>query len=191
VILKYNPNILNPEKPLLKCPKCKAVNKVSLSQNNKKSDDNLDEKTIYKPVGNTNEVGWIVVHDEHTPTQTYPLRLGKNTIGRKSVSKPCDVMIETQDRYMSRQHCVIEVVQNRRGQYDYVIYNINTSNGTFINASVDKKLLDQDEIYLKDGHTIKMGHTKVVLKTKEMTLNINEAQNTVVNMNYSKTIFIG
>ena len=190
VILAYNPNELNPNKPLLKCPKCKAVNKVPLSQN-KSADDHLDENTIHKPVGNTHEVGWIVVHDENTHTQTYPLRLGKNTIGRKSVSKPCDVMIETQDRYMSRQHCVIEVVQNRRGQYDYVIYNINTANGTFINASVDKKLSDHDEIYLKDGHTIQMGHTKVVLKTKEMALNINEAQNTVVNMNYSKTIFMG
>lgn len=200
-ILEFNPEMLNPEKPLLKCPKCNTVNKVDLSayqqtKNNNLSNNNIsqkfdDEKTIIEkqPI-NKEEVGWIVVHDENTKVQTYPLRLGKNVIGRKSVSKPCDIMIETNDKYMSRNHCAIEVVKNKRGQYDYIIYEVSATNGTFINASIDKKLSRYDQIYLKDGDTIQMGHTKVVLKTKEMAMNISEAQNTVINTDYNKTIII-
>lgn len=196
VVLEYNPEQLNKKRPILRCPKCKAINEVPISKtikNNTKKQHSMqnDENTIIQNnTNNTNEVGWIVVHDENTNTQTYPLFLGVNTIGRKSVSKPCDVMIETTDKYMSRKHCTIEVVKNRRGQFDYIIYEESATNGTFINASINKKLSQQDQIYLKDGNTIQMGHTKVVLKTKEMAITIDQAQKTVINTDYNKTIII-
>jgi len=198
VVLEYNPNELHKTRPILKCPKCKAINEVPLSEIKKttiKDKEPLlqdDEQTIIEnnTNNNNNEVGWIVVHSEETHTQTYPLFLGVNTIGRKSISKPCDVMIVTDDRLMSRNHCAIEVIKNRRGQYDYVVYEVSATNGTFINASIDKKLSNHDQIYIKDGNTIQMGITKVVLKTKEMAISIDEAQKTVINTNYNKTIII-
>lgn len=197
VILQYDPIALHNKKPIIKCPKCKAINQIPLSELSEKPkikndfSPNTDDQTIIEDnTNNTDEVGWIVVHDENTHTQTYPLFLGVNIIGRKSGSKPCDVMIETNDKYMSRNHCAIEVVKNRRGQYDYIVYEVSATNGTFINASIDKKLSRHDQIYIKDGNTIQMGHTKVVLKTKEMALNISEAQKTVINTDYNKTIII-
>ena len=200
-VLEYQAEKLNQNNPLLKCPKCNTINKVELPasyQVNKNTppvrkrvqEKSNDETLIEGGKNNNEEVGWIVVHDENTKVQSYPLRLGKNIIGRKSVSKPCDIMIETDDKYMSRNHCAIEVVKNKRGQYDYIIYEVSATNGTFINASIDKKLSRYDQIYLKDGNTIQIGHTKVVLKTKEMAMNISEAQNTVINTDYNKTIII-
>lgn len=200
-ILEYQPEKLNKTNPLLKCPKCNTINKVALPDSFRKNKNKppvirvtkkkSSEETVVESVpSHKDEVGWIVVHDENTRVQTYPLHLGKNVIGRKSVSKPCDIMIETDDKYMSRNHCAIEVVKNKRGQYDYIIYEVSATNGTFINASIDKKLSRYDQIYLKDGNTIQMGHTKVVFKTKEMAMNISEAQNTVINTNYNKTIII-
>jgi len=182
VILQVKVETLKKENPKVKCPKCKVINNVPLNLINKDS--------TVKNNDNNEEVGWIVVHDENTTEQVYPLFIGINTIGRKSVSKPCNVMIETNDKYMSRNHCCIEVIKNRRGQYDYIVFEKNATNGTFINASIDKKLSQQDQIYLKDGNTIQMGHTKVVLKTKEMVLTIDEAQKTVINTDYNKTIIL-
>ena len=189
VVLEYDPEQLNKTKPRIKCPKCNAINEVPVNRDVNTEVVKNNEDTIIKSYNNE-DVGWIVVHDEKLNTKTYPLRLGVNVIGRKSISKPCDIMIETDDKYMSRNHCAIEVVKNRRGQYDYIIYEVSSTNGTFINASIDKKLSQHDQIYLKDGNTIQMGHTKVVLKTKEVAMTIDEAQKTVINTDYNKTIII-
>jgi len=182
IILEFDSKDLSTNQSKIRCPKCRTINEIPLSILNQ-----IQESVS---VNDKEEVGWIVVHDENTHTQTYPLFIGRNTIGRKSISKPCDIMIETNDRYMSRNHCIIEVLKNSRSQYDYIVYEVDATNGTFINASIKKKLAKQDQIYLKDGNTIQMGHTKVVLKTKKMAINITNAQNTVINTDFNKTIII-
>lgn len=182
VILEVRKEVLNKDNPIVKCPKCKVINNIPLKL--------LINVHTAERKNKKEEIGWIVVHDENASEQIYPLFIGVNTIGRKSFSKPCSVMIETNDKYMSRNHCCIEVNKNRRGQFDYIIFEKNATNGTFINASVDKKLSMHDQIYLKDGNTIQIGHTKVVLKTKEIVLNIEEAHETVINTDYNKTIIL-
>jgi len=150
-------------------------------------DDDTMDKTQVDGASGSKAVGWIVVHDEHTNTQTYALQLGKNTIGRKA-NKPANVLIETADKYMSRNHCVIEAVQGRDQSYKFVLYDIGSTNGTYVNAKVRSRLGTSDEVYIKDGDTIQIGRTKVVLKTTATTRTAYDAEKTVLGTDLNETI---
>jgi hypothetical protein len=144
------------------------------------------------------ELGWLVVHDENADQQTHPLRIGRQVIGRKSVSRPCDIMIETQDPYMGRNHCILEVKPNRSGGYEYFLSDVKNSsgvaeqmstNGTFVNAH-STALRPKDMVYLKDGDTIQMGKTKVVIKTLVSAASAQDASRIVHNTDYTQTVII-
>jgi len=171
------------------CPVCGTVNKLDIAKI-KKSANNSDEKTTINTVNNlANAMGWIVVHDENTKQQTYTLKKGVNIVGRKSVSKPCDILIETDDTYMSRNHLAIEISQGTKG-LEYLVYDVTSTNGTFINGNKDKKLNQMDRVLLQDGDTIQAGRTKMVLRTKKVVGTAKNATNTVISMNHLKTIIV-
>ena len=144
------------------------------------------------------ELGWLVVHDENAVQQTHPLRIGRQVIGRKSVSRPCDIMIETDDPYMGRNHCILEVKPSRSGSYEFFISDVKmtsgapeqmSTNGTFINAH-PTALKPKDMVYLKDGDTIQMGQTKVVIKTLISAATATDASRIVQDTDYMPTVII-
>ena len=145
-----------------------------------------------------NEVGWLVVHDENAPSQTFPLREGRQVIGRKNTGLPCDLMIATQDPYMSRNHCVLEVKRGKSGGYDYLISDRKmthgtpenmSSNGTYVNA-LAKPLQPNDVVYLNDGDTIQLGQTKAVIKTIMKVANADDASRLVQDSDYMPTVVV-
>lgn len=144
------------------------------------------------------ELGWLVVHDENAEQQTHPLRIGRQVIGRKSVSRPCDIMIETDDPYMGRNHCILEVKPSRSGSYEFFISDVKmtsgipeqmSTNGTYVNAH-PTPLKPKDMVYLKDGDTIQMGKTKVVIKTLISAASAQDASRIVQDTDYSPTVII-
>jgi len=142
-----------------------------------------------KPVPQTKKIGWFVIHDEFTETYTFDLRNGMNRIGRQSNSTPRDVnvAIRTEDKYMSRQHCEIEVKWlHGRSMYEYLLSDKGSSNGTFVNAG--KRLSRTDEVSLRDGDTVQIGRTKLVLKLPSTVGSSRDAQNWVEKTDYLKTI---
>lgn len=168
-----------------KCPACGTVNRLPANV----------AQPIQQPIAPPKHeepipaiVGWLVVHDENTRPQTYLLKYGKNIVGRKSDAKPCDVMIESEDGYMSRNHCVVEVQRNRAGVYEYVLSEVGSTNGTFINADAEKRMKPGDEIYLADGDTVQIGRTKVVLKTLRTAKDAADAGKIVRNNPVSHTV---
>lgn len=202
VQLQFDESSLNPQRPAVKCPKCGAINRIPLNKPSEETqvqpppqqqpDVHAHEKTQLMTANEEvepEELGWIIVHDENAPTQTFPLKKGQNIIGRKSLSKPADIMIETQDKYMSRNHCIIEVNKASAGQgYEYIISDVGSTNGTFINADDQNRLKEGDEVYLMDGNTIQAGRTKMVLKTLKVSRSAADALKTVIHTNYSRTI---
>ncbi|MCE7059231.1 FHA domain-containing protein [Dyadobacter sp. CY343] len=145
-----------------------------------------------------NEVGWLVVHDENAPLQTYPLKIGRQIIGRHNNASPCDIMIITQDVFMSRNHCILEVKPVRSGGYDYLVSDRKMSsgvpenmstNGTYVNA-FQKGLLPNDVVYLNDGDTIQLGQTKMVVKTIRTVASADDATRLVKDSEYSPTVII-
>ncbi len=145
---------------------------------------------VSAPVNQPEQVGWLVVHDENTAPQTIILKEGRNVVGRKSPDKPCDAMIDTTDVHMSRHHSVIEVSRRPDGHYQYLISDCGSTNGTFINANEQHKLSSYDRVYLKDGDTIQLGRTKVVLKTQQTVDSPAQAQQVVTKKDYLKTVVL-
>lgn len=144
------------------------------------------------------ELGWLVVHDENAEQQTHPLRIGRQVVGRKSVSRPCDIMIDTEDPYMGRNHCILEVKPSRSGSYEFFLSDVKmtngipeqmSTNGTFVNAQ-PTALKPKDMVYLKDGDTIQMGKTKVVIKTLISAASAQDASRIVQDTDYSPTVII-
>jgi pSer/pThr/pTyr-binding forkhead associated (FHA) protein len=172
-----------------KCPVCNTVNKLNIEAA-KNSTKQADDKTIINTQENLEDVmGWLVVHDENTKQQTYNLKKGKNIVGRKSTSKPCDILIETADGFMSRNHFAIEISLGTKG-LEYMVYDITSTNGTFINADKQLRLNQMDKVLLKDGDTIQAGHTKMVIRTKMMAGTAKNATDTVINTAHLRTVII-
>jgi hypothetical protein len=135
----------------------------------------------------SDQIGWLVVHDEHTRQQTFALKVGNQTIGRKSESKPCEIMIETGDMYMSRNHFSVDVTQRSNGMYDYTIADCNATNHTYINLN---QLRADDEMFLKDGDTIQAGETKIVFKSNAEAKSSHQATQLVAGKSYNKTVLV-
>jgi FHA domain len=174
---------VNLNKPVSICGKCGYPNAIP------------KENIISPPpTGNpkptsSKEAGWLIVHDENAPSQTHSLSVGRQVIGRKNTNKPCTIMIDTEDDFMSRNHAIIDVNIDLSGNYKYVLTDNSSMNGTRINA--DKAPLSpNDAVLLIDGYVIQMGMTKVVFKSFQMANNAQEATQIVRNQDYAPTVII-
>lgn len=141
-------------------------------------------------------LGWLLVHDEKTHLQTYDLFEGTQLIGRKSASRPCDVMIETGDRLMSRNHFVVEVKQTTAGVVFY-INDHNSLNKTYVETKALKGVVKQlrllkkgEQAYAEDGDIVQAGETKLILKSGDVVANKTEATKMVASQEISKTVIV-
>lgn len=189
--------------PTLTCTGCNGKFKAKEEKKTEKKDDKtVHQNTSEKVKGETQFVGgssqkskeyfsadpgWLIIHDENTTQQTFTLKEGKQVVGRKSESKPCDIMVKTEDLYMSRNHFNIEVNKFVNGMYGYSISDCNATNHTFVNL---KQLRGGDELYLKDGDTIQAGETKIVFKSNVEAKDSHQATQLVVGKDFNKTVLI-
>ncbi len=199
----------------VKCPSCKErfkpFDRLPQSQKddilhqqktgNPPSSKIADEETdILDDAYNKNRgktpVGWLVVHDENTRSQTYNLFEGKQIAGRKSTTRPCDIMIETNDKLMSRNHFVIEI-RNHGGRYSYALSDSNSKNKTYVETKVlsdferqMRRLQPDEELYIEDGAIIQAGQTKIVFKSLETVNNKEQATQIVSNQKITKTVIL-
>jgi predicted Zn finger-like uncharacterized protein len=181
--LRVNEKALNVQSPLITCVRCNAPIKISLPAEPPKSAGVPDDSTIiFEPA----EVGWIIVHDEFTKSQTIPLKSGVQVVGRYSETKPCEVMIHSEDRYMSRRHLVIEVARSREGFYKYwVSDHPDCTNPTFVDTNPLKR---GTTLELVDGAIMQLGKTKVALKTAAASGTARKAAEAVQNSDFAKTV---
>lgn len=93
----------------------------------------------------------------------YPLEEGRNIVGRKAKKPQANVQIPTDDLYMSRQHCVINVTTMDDGRKKAVLSNFQNKNDTLINGH---QIGSGDAIILQNGNMIKMGETTVMFKVQ-------------------------
>jgi len=173
--------------PTLRCSRCRASFKARPDAAKKKPAD-AGPTTEYKRMQEDRyrniEPGWLIVHDEHTAAQTFPLRAGKQLVGRKSASKPCDIMIDTADMYMSRHHFYIEVRERQKGLFEYIMYNDAPLNPTFLR----QKDVKTDRSYLQDGDVIQAGATKIIFRTTTKARSDKDAAEQVKGGKYPPTV---
>jgi len=167
----------------VRCPKCQVVLQV-------KNSTGVAEKIITCPKCNTtlkilfrkesSAQTATTVQDEaktRLATSTVPtsnfhcvleysgkkhlLKIGNNTIGRKSSDNLADIMIETTDRSMSRRHAIINVSKLPNGSLKAVIRNDKNKNQTFVN---NVALEADDRILLNNNDIVKMGNVMLNVK---------------------------
>ena len=91
----------------------------------------------------------------------YYLEEGQNIVGRHGTTSQATVQIETADRYMSRQHCRINITKLPDGTIKAVLSNYRNKNLTTIDG---QPVEIGDSIRLTDGNCITMGNTTVTFK---------------------------
>ena len=151
---------------LIACPSCKVTLQIKFEPQKKP----LEAHTYYAPkVSNDLCDATELVTSPMPPKSaclicegcTYNLELGDNIIGRKGISSRASIQIATTDRYMSRQHCRINVSSLPDKSLKVVLCDYQNKNMTSVN---DQAIIQGDEIRLMDGDKIKMGETTLTFK---------------------------
>lgn len=93
--------------------------------------------------------------------QVIPLKMGENVIGRYQKGNRINTPFETVDPSVDLTHCAITVSRNKRGQLQYVLRDLNSNTGTF----VDNVELQQGERrIIEDGSLFTLGATSIILR---------------------------
>ena len=98
--------------------------------------------------------------------QHFPLKNGQNTIGRKVSNPRASIVFDDEDRYMSKLHATISVV-NAGGKVRLHLRDENSTNGTYING---KKVPIGSIVLLNPGTEFKMGNLTFVCSVPNSTL---------------------
>lgn len=93
---------------------------------------------------------------KHSSGQVYKLRPGTNTIGRADSTSNASIQVYTDDRYMSRNHAVIDVENSGGNMKCSLRYGYNTQVSICINGN---KLNAYDVVVMNNGDAISLGHT--------------------------------
>ncbi|MBO7068610.1 MAG: FHA domain-containing protein [Bacteroidaceae bacterium] len=160
--IKNQPDI---EDKSVTCPTCKLKSKIGACE--RIDDQKDDDRTQYNHKQESSSEDTILGLDSviaigrliNTQTgSTHPLRLGRNTIGRK-ISDPLPTVTiaieETKtQRTMSREHAIIEVTRLSNGSYRHFLYNWKGKNGTCVDGM---PVAEGERVVLTHGQCITLG----------------------------------
>lgn len=158
----------------IQCPKCKTVLDVKNSNNDVvkmitcPSCQSVLQVKFPRPMAAAGATQ-LASPNQKTSVQarllfgntSYPLEDGENIVGRKGSSSQATLQIDTDDRYMSRQHGIIKVTTLPDGTKKVVLSNFQDKCYTTVNG---QKLEEGDAIRLADGNSITMGQTTMTFK---------------------------
>jgi len=158
-------NSKNEDEKRFACPKCGKRIVVPFYKLNRKQEDGdtlLDGKEGAQATqmsdADTLQSCFITCNGKE-----YELLVGRNTIGRMATTSDADVQIDVEDRYMSREHAVMNVRRLPNGGLKVDITNHKNKNNTSVNGNL---LQPGDAIVLHDGDVIRMGDTSLTFYTK-------------------------
>ena len=91
--------------------------------------------------------------------QCYELKEGRNSVGRSSSKHEAQIELQTDDRSVSRQHCLLEAVRLSSGRVKVIISDLRTADKIAQKPTLvyDEPLAAEDRLVLMDGDTIEMG----------------------------------
>ena len=123
---------------------------------NRQKDENPDEQANEEGCGSI-----VIIENCFHYKQVIPLKMGENVIGRYQKGNRINTPFETVDPSVDLMHCAINVSRNKRGQLQYVLRDLNSNTGTF----VDNVELQQGERrIIEDGSLFTLGATSIILR---------------------------
>lgn len=151
------------------CPKCNAKFMVPIPVELAPKFES-DSTKIGGDFEGDNSLVLETVGSSLTAYQSFELTADYYTIGRQNNGGPesrPDVAVATEDKKMSRKHAAIR----KKGKIGYTLRDIGSKNGVILNG---QKLEPDEEVYLSDGDTIRLGDTQ---------FRVNIAEHSVKNAN--------
>lgn len=98
----------------------------------------------------------------------YELKEGRNTVGRSSSKHEAQIELTTDDKSMSRMHCLMEAVKLKNGRIKVIISDLRSPE-KIVQMPLcveDKPLVKEDRIVLADGDYIQMGKQRIRFNQK-------------------------
>jgi DNA-directed RNA polymerase subunit RPC12/RpoP len=106
----------------------------------------------------------VVIENVFHYKQILPLHMGDNQIGRYQKGNPINTPIETVDPSVDLTHCAINVGRDKRGRLKYVLRDLNSNTGTFVD---NVELKQGERRNIEDGTLFTIGATSIILKEPE------------------------
>ena len=105
----------------------------------------------------TPTLAWLAIGSGSRAGRLFPLDPHGTMVGRDAQN---DIVLD--DDAVSRQHAKLRIEEGaRKKSAQFYIYDLGTSNGTFVN---DRKIV---RVALHDGDAIRIGETELIFKTVE------------------------
>lgn len=149
---------------IIKCPKCgqsirvnipdNAVGTASVNCPNPECGVLLKFKLSPNPAPND------AMPSLYVDGKEFPLKQGRNVVGRAPQSNFTNIVITPTDAYMSRQHASI-VVKWDGNEMKCILETLKTINPLLLNG---KRVEEGVAVALKLGDVMTMGHTKVLFQ---------------------------
>ena len=136
------------------CPRCRKRFVMTLAEVDRQNAGTMDA-----PYGSI-----TVLENSFCERQEFPLRLGENTVGRRSPGTEVEISIVSGDMSMDRRHCIINVKRNKQGKLVYTLRDAPSLTGTFL---MNEILGDKDRVRMEDGAIVTIGATTFILHTAE------------------------
>ena len=91
--------------------------------------------------------------------QSFELKEGRNSVGRSSSKHEADIELPTEDRSVSRLHCLLDARRLNSGRVKVVISDLRTAEKISQKPTLiyDESLAPEDMLVLEDGDTIEIG----------------------------------
>ena len=103
----------------------------------------------------------VVIENVFHYKQVIPLQMGDNVIGRYQKGNPINTPIETVDPSVDLTHCAINVSRDKQGQLKYVLRDMNSNTGTFVD---NVEIPPRERRVITDGSLFTIGATSIILK---------------------------
>ena len=126
---------------------------------NRQKDENPDEQANEEGCGSI-----VIIENCFHYKQVIPLKMGENVIGRYQKGNRINTPFETVDPSVDLTHCAITVSRNKRGQLQYVLRDLNSNTGTFVD---NVELRQGERRIIEDGSLFTLGATSIILRSAD------------------------
>ena len=126
---------------------------------NRQKDENPDEQANEKGCGSI-----VVIENCFHYKQVIPLKMGDNVIGRYQKGNRINTPFETVDPSVDLTHCAITVSRNKKGRLQYVLRDLNSNTGTFVD---NVELKQGERRNIEDGSLFTLGATSIILRSAD------------------------
>ena len=123
---------------------------------NRQKDENPDEQANEEGCGSI-----VIIENCFHYKQVIPLKMGENVIGRYQKGNRINTPFETVDPSVDLTHCAITVSRNKRGLLQYVLRDLNSNTGTFVD---NVELKQGERRIIEDGSLFTLGATSIILR---------------------------